>query len=69
MRILIVGGTGLLGAELKQVWHDDDQVLCIGYPDIDIRDPQGTRQLVCDFGPGIAEGRARDTRCASCYHG
>jgi len=51
MRVLIIGGTGLLGAELKQVWHDDDHVLCIGCPDIDIRDPQATRQLVCDFGP------------------
>ena len=51
MRVLIIGGTGLLGAELKQVWQGDDQVLCVGCPEIDIRDPQGTRRLVWDFGP------------------
>ncbi len=51
MRVLIIGGTGLLGTELKQVWQDDDQVLCVGYPDIDIRDSQATCRLVGDFAP------------------
>jgi dTDP-4-dehydrorhamnose reductase len=46
MKVLIIGGTGLLGFELSRVWSAGDEVQCVGYPDIDIRNAATMAQLV-----------------------
>lgn len=50
MRVLILGGTGLLGRALVEEWTAD-QVLGVGSKDADIRGPVQLRRLFSDWRP------------------
>ena len=50
MRVIIFGGTGLLGKALQQVWKHD-QVAALGSRDADIRDPQQVRAAFLRYRP------------------
>src|SRR5215475_1561534 len=45
MKVLILGGTGLLGKALVRVWRDDE-VLAMGSRDVDIRDAGKLQEIV-----------------------
>jgi dTDP-4-dehydrorhamnose reductase len=45
MRVLVIGGTGLLGRALAKEWTADE-LLCTGSPDADIRDAEVVKRLV-----------------------
>ena len=50
MKVLILGGTGLLGKALVREWHDDD-VLAMGSRDVDIRDATRVQEVVGEVRP------------------
>ena len=50
MRVLILGGTGLLGKALVREWHGDD-VLAMGSRDVDIRDAAKVQEIVDEARP------------------
>ena len=50
MKVLILGGTGLLGKALVREWHGDD-VLAMGSRDVDIRDAPKVREIVAESRP------------------
>src|SRR5215469_16684958 len=50
MKVLILGGTGLLGKALVREWHSDD-VLAMGSRDVDIRDAPKVREIVAKARP------------------
>lgn len=50
MRVLILGGTGLLGKALVREWQDDE-VLPMGSRDVDIRDARKVQEVVSGARP------------------
>jgi len=50
MRVLILGGTGLLGKALVREWRGDD-VLALGSQDVDIRDAAKVQEIVDEARP------------------
>jgi dTDP-4-dehydrorhamnose reductase len=50
MRVLILGGTGLLGKALVREWHHDE-VLAMGSRDVDIRDAGKVQAIVSEARP------------------
>lgn len=50
MKVLIIGGTGLLGKALVREWSGDE-VLAIGSRDVDIRDAKRVREIVAKERP------------------
>lgn len=50
MKVMIIGGTGLLGKALVREWKDDE-VICMGRQQLDIRDAEQVRVSVEDAAP------------------
>ena len=50
MKVLILGGTGLLGKALVREWRDDE-VLAMGSRDVDIRDAGRVQEIVSESRP------------------
>jgi dTDP-4-dehydrorhamnose reductase len=51
MKVLILGGTGLLGKALVREWRGDE-VLAMGSRDVDIRDAAKVREIITEARPG-----------------
>jgi dTDP-4-dehydrorhamnose reductase len=50
MKVLILGGTGLLGKALVREWRGDE-VLALGSRDVDIRDAAKVREIIAEAPP------------------
>src|SRR5215831_15409241 len=50
MKVLILGGTGLLGKALVREWRDDE-VVALGSRDLDIRDAAKTHEIIGEARP------------------
>ena len=57
MKVLLLGGTGLLGKALVREWRDDE-VLAMGSRDVDIREAGKVQEVVSQARPDwIGKGR------------
>ena len=66
MRVLIVGGQGMLGHELCTVYGADQEVLGIGMPEFDMTLPGACETLVGDFRPALILNAAALTAVDYC---
>jgi dTDP-4-dehydrorhamnose reductase len=66
MRALIVGGQGMLGRELCDVFSADHEVLGIGMPEFDMTKPGACEKLVREFRPTLVINSAALTAVDYC---
>jgi len=66
MRVLIVGGQGMLGRELCELFGADHEVLGIGMPEFDMTKPGACEKLVREFRPALVMNSAALTAVDYC---